>query len=145
MVSRLAKPQTGQTSSDSKVGVFTANLKDAISADSTDYSGFVLSLPAVAGYRLQPRAESFRSRCPALGEPWWSQAHKPRRRLIGAGEGQKLRVLIKVTEECKTERRAGSADAVVVPGVDGRRFGSILASDTIWDDDGGMSGQVRGG
>ena len=35
MVSRFAKPQIGQTSSDSKLGVFTADLEDEIDADYT--------------------------------------------------------------------------------------------------------------
>ena len=35
MVSRFAKPQIGQTSSDSRMGGFTANLEDGISADYT--------------------------------------------------------------------------------------------------------------
>jgi hypothetical protein len=35
MVSRLEKPQIGQTSSDSKIGVFTADLEHEISTDYT--------------------------------------------------------------------------------------------------------------
>ena len=40
MVSRFAKPQIGQTSSDSKMGVFIADLEDEISADYTDYADY---------------------------------------------------------------------------------------------------------
>ena len=36
MVSRFAKPQIGQTSSDSKMGLFTADLEDEISTGYTD-------------------------------------------------------------------------------------------------------------
>jgi hypothetical protein len=37
MVSLFAKPQIGQTSSDSKMDVFTGDPEDEISADYTDY------------------------------------------------------------------------------------------------------------
>ena len=75
-------------------------------------------------------------------KPWWPQIHKAGRGLIGAGEGQELRVLIKVAEESNAERCTGSTDAVVVAGVDRRWFRSILASDTIWNDDRGMSAEI---
>ena len=42
MVSHFAKPQMGQTSSDSKVGVFTADPEDEVSADYTDYTDYLV-------------------------------------------------------------------------------------------------------
>jgi hypothetical protein len=40
MVSRFAKPQIGQTSAASKMGLFTADLEDEISTDYTDYADY---------------------------------------------------------------------------------------------------------
>jgi hypothetical protein len=58
MVSHFAKPQIGQTSSDSRMGVFTANLEDGISADYTDYADYSVRVKQRDKPRHRDQAES---------------------------------------------------------------------------------------
>jgi hypothetical protein len=57
MVSRFAKPQIGQTSSDSRMGGFTANLEDGISADYTDYADYSVRVKQRDEPRRRDQAE----------------------------------------------------------------------------------------
>lgn len=67
---------------------------------------------------------------------------KPGRLLVGGGEGQQGSVLVKAAEEGKAHRGSGPADAVVVAGIDARRWWCILASETVGDDYRGMACEV---
>jgi hypothetical protein len=58
MVSRFTKPQIGQTSSDSKIGVFTADPQDEISADYTNYTDYLTGVKQRKEPRHRDQAES---------------------------------------------------------------------------------------
>ena len=58
MVSRFAKPQIGQTSSDSRMGLFTADLEDEISTDYTDYADYAAGVEQRDKPRQSDQAES---------------------------------------------------------------------------------------
>ena len=69
---------------------------------------------------------------------------KVRRPLIGAREGAKFCVLIKIAEKGNADGRAGATDVVFVAGIDGGRFGRVVLANAVGLDDGGMAGEVGG-
>lgn len=62
--------------------------------------------------------------------------------LVSRGEGQQGGILVKSAEESKAHRSSGSANAIVVTGINGRRRRRILAPKSVGDDYCGVTGKV---
>ena len=62
--------------------------------------------------------------------------------LVGGGESKQGRVLVKRAKECEAHRGSRAADAIVIAGINGRWRGRILASESVRDDHGRMTGEV---
>ena len=62
--------------------------------------------------------------------------------LISRCKSQERGVVIKPAKESQADRRAGTADAVVLPGVNRRRFGRIVAAKPIRYDDRRMTRKI---